>query len=392
MALPTGYLLTSYGEMVNCGPRMSAYAAALKAAITPGCTVLDVGAGSGIFALLACQYGAGKVIAVEPNDAIDLLTAAARANGCADRIDVVKGVSSDLDGSIRADVIISDLRGCLPLFESHIPAIIDARTRLLAPDGRMIPARDRLRIAMCSHAPSRELRDSPWLENDYGLDLSAGHRFAANHWHKVELGAGDLRSAPQDLAVLDYRTISDPNLTANASLRADRPCTVDGLAIWFDSELGDGIGFTNAPGEPLLVYGQTFFPLEQSVALGEGDRIEFAFRADLINGSYVYSWDSVVDSGGDDLHFRQSSFRSRLIPLDQLAAQSIDFVPSVEERHAVDRFCLGLIDGQRSLGAIAAEVMANYPTAFATATKALDHVAKLAQRYHSPRPTRKDAQ
>ena len=166
MALPTGYLLTSYGEMVNCGPRMSAYAAALKAAITPGCTVLDVGAGSGIFALLACHYGAGKVIAVEPNDAIDLLTAAAQANGCADRIDVVKGISSDLDGSTRADVIISDLRGCLPLFESHIPAIIDARTRLLAPGGRMIPARDRLRIAMCSHAPSRELRDSPWLEND----------------------------------------------------------------------------------------------------------------------------------------------------------------------------------------------------------------------------------
>ena len=192
--------------------------------------------------------------------------------------------------------------------------------------------------------------------------------------------------------MLDYRTITDPNVAANVTLWADQPCTVDGVAIWFDSDLGDGIGFTNAPGEPLLVYGQTFFPLERSVALGEGDRIEFTFRADLINGSYVYSWDSVVNSGGDEISFRQSSFRSRLIPLDQLAAQSSDFVPSVEERHAVDRFCLGLIDGQRSLGAIAAEVMANYPTAFATATKALDHVAKLAQRYHSPRPTRKDAQ
>lgn len=394
MASPTGYLLTSYGEMISCVPRMSAYADALEGAITPDCTVLDIGAGSGIFALLACQYGAGKVIAVEPHDAIDLLPGAAQANGCSDKIEVVKGISSELDDAIKADVIISDLRGCLPLFESHIPAIIDARERLLAPGGRMIPIRDRIRVALCNYAPARALRDTPWLSNQYDLDLSAAHRFAANHWHKVELKASDLVSAQQDLMVLEYQSITDPNVHASVSLSADRPCTVDGYAIWFDAELAEGIGFTNAPGEPKLVYGQTFFPLERSISLDDGDRIDLAFRADLINGSYVYSWTSSVvraDDAADPLIFRQSSFLSRLIPRAGLDQQSSDFIPAVEDRHAIDRFCLSLINGERSLGAIAGELKLQFPAAFASDVKALDHVAKLAQRYHSARPDKEGA-
>ena len=70
----------------------------------------------------------------------------------------------------------------------------------------------------------------------------------------------------------------------SVSLTANRPGTVDGLAICFDAELADGIGFTNSPGQPELLYGQTFFPLEQSATLDDGDCIDVAFRGDLING------------------------------------------------------------------------------------------------------------
>lgn len=51
---------------------MSAYVAGLRQAVTPGCTVIDLGAGPGLFALLACQFGAGHVWAIEPDPSIHL--------------------------------------------------------------------------------------------------------------------------------------------------------------------------------------------------------------------------------------------------------------------------------------------------------------------------------
>src|SRR6187399_2841708 len=142
MSAPTSYSLVNYGGMVTSEPRMSAYAEALRRAVTPGCTVIDIGAGPGVFSLLACQYGAGSVIAIEPDDSVELLRQMAKDNGCSDRITIVQGLSTEFTPPSRADVIISDIRGCLPLFEGHIPTIIDARERMLAPGGTLIPARD----------------------------------------------------------------------------------------------------------------------------------------------------------------------------------------------------------------------------------------------------------
>src|SRR3954452_16487839 len=109
--------------MVNCEPRMSAYAEALRRAAKPGCTVIDIGAGPGIFSILACKYGAGKVVAIDPSDSIELVRPIAEANGCADRITIFKGLSTDYSPPTKADVIVSDIRGILPLFEGHIAVI-----------------------------------------------------------------------------------------------------------------------------------------------------------------------------------------------------------------------------------------------------------------------------
>ena len=58
--------------MIESAPRRKAYAEALKRHITPGCTVIDIGTGTGFFANLACKLGAGRVVAIEPNDVIDI--------------------------------------------------------------------------------------------------------------------------------------------------------------------------------------------------------------------------------------------------------------------------------------------------------------------------------
>ena len=64
------YSLAGYGKMIADKVRMDAYSQALRRAVKPGSVVVDIGAGTGICAMLACRFGARKVYAIEPDDAI----------------------------------------------------------------------------------------------------------------------------------------------------------------------------------------------------------------------------------------------------------------------------------------------------------------------------------
>jgi type I protein arginine methyltransferase len=239
---PASYNVTSYGDMITDAARMNPYAQALAATVRPGCTVLDIGAGTGIFSLLACKFGAGRVHAVEPADAIGVARAMAAANGVADRITFHHALSSAVELPERADVMVSDLRGVLPLFQHHIPAIVDARSRLLAPDGALIPRRDTLWAALVNDERSYRPYAEPWLTNTFDLDLRAGHALAVNTWRKVNAKAEHLLTPAQHWATLDYATITSPHVTGEVAWTVEREGTAHGLVIWFDTELADGIG------------------------------------------------------------------------------------------------------------------------------------------------------
>jgi type I protein arginine methyltransferase len=144
-----GYSIFGYGKMIT-DLRIDPYVRALTAAVKPGDVVLDIGTGTGFFAVLACRLGARKVYAIEPDDAIVIARQVAIDNGCAERIEFIQGISTQLDLPERADVIISDLRGILPLYQQHIHSIVDARHRHLAPGGIMIPHRDMLWATLIS--------------------------------------------------------------------------------------------------------------------------------------------------------------------------------------------------------------------------------------------------
>jgi|SRR5438105_12126415 len=80
--------------MVGDGVRSDAYARALRECIRPNSIVLDIGTGVGIWALLACQFGARRVYAIEPNDVIQVAREIAAANGYADRIEFIQDIST----------------------------------------------------------------------------------------------------------------------------------------------------------------------------------------------------------------------------------------------------------------------------------------------------------
>ncbi len=134
------------------------------------------------FSLYACRLGAARVHAVDPDIALEVARAAAVANDLNERITFHSALSTDLVIDPLADVIVSDLRGVLPLLQHHIAAIADARRRLLAPGGVLIPVRDHLYASLINDPKLYARHAEPWTRNDFGLDLTAGHLYVVNNW------------------------------------------------------------------------------------------------------------------------------------------------------------------------------------------------------------------
>src|SRR5262249_8186842 len=140
--------------------------------------VLDIGTGTGIFALLACQFGARRVYAIEPAHVIRVAREIAAANGCADRIEFIQKRSTEVTLPERADVIISDLRGRLPFSWSNISSIADARSRLLKPGGTLIGQRDDVWAAVIEAEETYNEYLGRW--DKYEIDMSAARRMVTN--------------------------------------------------------------------------------------------------------------------------------------------------------------------------------------------------------------------
>ena len=380
----TSYPVISYGGMITDRPRMVPYVGALRQAVRPGCVVLDIGAGTGIFSLLACRFGAGEVHAVEPDAAIEVARQMAAANGCADRIRFHQALSTEITLPRPADVIVSDLRGVLPLFQRHIPAIADARRRLLAPGGVLIPRRDRLWAALVENGRLYRPYAEPWLSNDFGLDLRAGHRLVVNAWRRMSASADQLLVAPQAWGTLDYGSIESPNAAGTLSWSAERSGTAHGVLVWFDAELTEGIGFSNAPGQPELIYGQAFFPLQEPVPLDEGDLVEVSLRADLVDDDYVWGWSTRVSdaAGAEKATYRQSTFHGAPLSPAKLRRREAGFIPNPTQETEIDRLALSLMDGRTHLNDIAASLRIRFPQRFMRLQDALTRAADLAERYY----------
>jgi type I protein arginine methyltransferase len=306
------YSVHFYGQMLADAPRMDAYAAALRRAVKPDSVVMDLGSGPGVFAMLACKLGARRVYAVEPDNVIGLAREAAAANGVADRIEFFENFSTEIDLPEPASVVVSDLRGVLPWFQQHLPSIIDARKRLLARDGVLIPQRDVLWAAVVEAPDEYEELVGPWQKNKFDLDLSAGTRFVTNRWRKTRLKPEQLLAEPICWTAIDYYEVDSPNIQAQIFWRAARRGTAHGVAVWFDSELAEGIGFSNHPATTEMIYGNGLFPFSEPVEVMEGDRIELRLSAKMVHDDYVWRWDTDFFANSDEtrprVSFKQSTF------------------------------------------------------------------------------------
>jgi type I protein arginine methyltransferase len=363
--------------------RLRAYAAALYRSVTPNSVVLDIGCGTGIFALLACKYGARRVYAVDPDDAINLARVFAAVNGYSDRLKCIQNVSTKITLPERVDVIISDLSGQLPLFEHHIPAMVDARDRFPAPDGILIAQQDHLRVAVVEAKADYRKLTRPWSESLLGLDLRGGRPLVTNTWRSLTDKRARFLTQPETFAVLDYRAVVDCNMCGHVNFTVDRLGTGHGVAVWFDRVLADGIKISTEPGAPesvnvASVYGTAFLPWPDSLELEPGDMIAFRIMANLVKHEYVWQWETTIHRSErkHDIkaRFRQSSLQGLPFSLESLKKREAEYIPTPNENTRLNAFILSKIDGHASLMQIARSVVAAFPLRFKGWQDALSHV------------------
>src|SRR5579875_885604 len=119
--------------------RVHWFAQAIAAAVRPGDVVLDLGSGTGLLAMLAARAGAKRVYAIEQSPVAAIAQELVDANGLAEQITLLPGLSFDLDLPERAGVVVSETLGAWGADEGIAAIMADARERLARPDARLIP-------------------------------------------------------------------------------------------------------------------------------------------------------------------------------------------------------------------------------------------------------------
>lgn len=381
------YSLSDYAQMIADDVRTSAYLEALERTVRPGCTVLDLGTGSGFFAFEACRLGARHVYAIDPAPAIHAAQAVARANGLDRRITFYPSLSTQVELPERVDVIVSDLRGVLPANSAHVPALRDARQRFLAPDGVLIPARDELFAAIVETEETYRARSAPWGPRAGDRDVSAICDLLLNQMIRERAPAAALLTEPVKWAAIDYHTAADARVRGGGRALATRSGVGHGLQVWFEATLFEDIGYSTSPMHPPTIYRCAFFPWRMPVRLSAGDAIQFDIRGDAVGEHYIWSWDTRVHAGGFDgpvtASFQQSTFFGLPLAANAARRRAPSFVPEANGNVALDVFVLQRFGRGESIAQIADASMKAFAARFTTRSEAVDHVTRLWARHDS---------
>ena len=378
------YYLGDYAAMMSDPARMRGLTRALEHAVAPGDVVVDLGAGAGIFTLLACRLGAKRVHAIETTDAINVARTVVEANGYADRVEFHQTMSTEVTLPAPADVVFADLTGMLPWHELSIPSIIDARNRFLKPGGILTPARDAAWAALVAADDLYDLHTQPWNRLSFGFDLESMHHLLTNTWARRRLGKADLLTDPVRFTTVDYMTVEDPNVRARVSWIVERGGTAHFIAVGMDRMPGSPEWYSNDPTAPAdrqfsLVGVPMLLPLTQPVPLMPGHSIAVDISGTLVGTDYVWTWNtSVHDATGSGVAtFGQSTFLSAPISLAELRTSAPDSIPAATERIRIASLVLAHIEQGHTLGEIAARVQDAYPSRFPRFDAALTYVAAL---------------
>jgi predicted O-methyltransferase YrrM len=257
-------LLHYHQTMLSDGLRNKLLYKAIKKRVKPGTHFLDIGAGTGVWAILAAKLGAERVVAVEIEEAlIPILYKHAQENGVAQKIEIIHGHSDHVKLKGKFDVIVSELFGGDALGESTVKSFVSLRERFLAPGGTLIPNKLQMLAAPCRI--KRSINSLP-----VGLDLSCKFIRSLKLNYSTAVGiaerpALELLAEPEVLTEINFRTVeSAPPLNAlNAQWTMNNVSKANAIVTFNRSVFDDGIEMDSLGSQSWGVMVCEFNPFEE---------------------------------------------------------------------------------------------------------------------------------
>jgi len=272
--------------MMNEPERNQAFYDGLASVVTPQKLVFEIGTGSGLLAMMAASLGARKVVTCE---AVGLIARTARKiierNHFQDRITVLSKPShavqpgSDLAG--KADILVHEIFSSELLGEHVLPAIEDAKARLLKPGGEILPCAASIMIALVG---GDALGKNLYVDHSFGFDL---RDFNAIHPKKRPLYREDL--VPDllsgDTEAFRFDFLNDSTFPAEKKTIRITALTGGicyGIVQWIRIELAQGIQFENHPSRSRRVsnWQHTIYGFDRPIELTQGSVIEVSASHD----------------------------------------------------------------------------------------------------------------
>jgi precorrin-6B methylase 2 len=287
--LRTHHIFRAHEPLLSDASRNRAFYRALEEQIAPGSTVLDIGSGTGIWAIAAARLGARRVVAVEKDEMlIPIIRTLVRENGVEEKVEIVRTDSRKLKLRERFDIIISETIGNQGFEEDIVPIMVDARKRFLNPSGAMIPNSVRL-IAAAGHI-KKQYKKMP-----AGVSLKAGYFETLNlNIPLVLLDKSRLKvlAKPEILVEADLQTIeAAPDFSKmTAGWNMSDLSQVNCFAVWAEVTLGKDSNLSTVDTSSWSPVVYMIKPFNE-----EGGEIEFTLNL----SEKTHHWSAALCGGGE---------------------------------------------------------------------------------------------
>lgn len=233
-------LLKTHETLLRDRVRNAAFYKALEKTVKPGDFVLDIGAGTGVWAIAAAKLGAKRVVAIDADELmIGVIKILAAEHGVTKRVEAIWGNSFDVNLAREFDVVVSETIGYLGYDENIVAVMHDARKRFLKDGGRLIPETISL-YAAAGHLKVRQNKIPESVPFDFDelakLNLNSPRVLKRASDIKlltkpVRLVETDLRKAVEQPLLEDLSAIWEVSNAANANC----------IALWVESRLTRGV-------------------------------------------------------------------------------------------------------------------------------------------------------
>lgn len=372
-------MVQRYREMLDDPLRIAAFRDAIRAEVRPGEVAADIGCGLGTYAVFACRAGAERVYAIDDGPVLEVAREVVRVNGCAERVRLMAGRSTELEPVERVDVAIFEDYVAGLLTPGIVAVLRDLRTRWLKPGGRLLPARARVFAACVESSDTHRALDrfQSTSERVFGVDLTPARKSAFSSPRNVSLAPASLLTPPLLVQELDLTSIDELRLQATVSAPATRDGVVHGVLLWFELALPPRGWLGTGPLDPPSAWRQLYLPFEAPLAVVEGATLEFEVAAATLGDSMVWRWRASTG----DAHVSAHSLDAVTLGKGARQSRRPDRVPPRSPELELDAVILAAVDGTRDVAAIAEAVRVAEPTRFATAADVEARVGRTLARY-----------